>query len=92
MYLRKVDIRLIVLSRITAVQAGLDITRRDLESYYLSGGNVSNVVRALIAAKRGDIELSWEDATAIDLAGRDVLAEVQAAIQTTVEADENGNE
>ncbi len=92
MWLRKVDVREIVLCRITAVQAGLDLTRLDLESHYHAGGNVAKVVRALILAKREDIDLSWKDATTIDLAGRDVLAEVQAAIETRVESDVNGND
>ena len=88
MSLRKVDVREIVLSRITAVQAGLDITRLDLESHYLVGGNVAVVVRALILAKRENIELSWKDATAIDLEGRDVLVEVQAAMEEILYACE----
>ena len=89
MSLRKVDVRQIVLSRITAVQAGLDITRLDLESHYLVGGNVAKVVRALILAKRENIGLSWKDATTIDLAGRDVVAEVQATVDTKVNSDAN---
>ncbi len=92
MYLRKVDVREMVLCRITAVQAGLDLALRDLESHYHTGGNVAKVVRALIAAKRNGIEMSWIEATAIDLAGRDVLAEVQAAIETRVESGVNGND
>lgn len=93
MWLRKVDVREIVLCRITAVQAGLDVTGLDfLESHYHTGGNVAKVVRALILAKRENIDLSWKDATTIDLAGRDVLAEVQAAIETRVESDVNGND
>jgi hypothetical protein len=87
MWLRKVDLRQIVLCRITAVQAGLDLTRLDLEAHYHAGGNVPNVVRALIAARRANIDLSWKDATAIDLAGRDILAEVQAAVETKVHPD-----
>ena len=78
MYLRKTDYRKIVLSKITAVQAGLTLTTRDLESHYLAGGHISNVVRALIAAKRANITLDFNEAAAIDLFGRDVLAEVQA--------------
>ncbi len=58
MWLRKVDIRTIVISKITAIQAGLTLTTRDLESHYLARGNVPNVVRALIAASRANIELS----------------------------------
>jgi uncharacterized protein YqfA (UPF0365 family) len=68
MYLRKVDVREIVLSRITAVQAGLDLTMLDLESHYHAGGNVAKVVRSVILAKRENIDLSWKDATTIDLA------------------------
>jgi uncharacterized membrane protein (DUF485 family) len=79
MWLRKTDYRAIVLSKITAVQMGLDLDVKDLESHYLAGGHVPRVVRALIAARRKGIELSWEDATAIDSDGRDVLAEVQSA-------------
>jgi len=66
MWLRKVDTRTIVLSKITAVQAGLTVTTRDLESHYLSRGNVPNVVRALIAANRANIDLNLKTATAID--------------------------
>ncbi len=77
MWMRKVDIRTIVLSKIMGVQAGLELTTRDLESHYLAHGNVPNVVRALVAAKRKKINLSWEDAIAIDLDGRDVLKEMQ---------------
>ena len=82
MFLRKSDYRQIVLCRITAVQAGLDITTRQLESHFLAGGDVANVVKAMIVASREDIELTWEQATAIDLAERDVLAEVKEAMET----------
>jgi len=84
MSLRKVNARTIVLSRITAVQAGLDISQRDLESHYLAGGRVPNVVRALIAANRANIELSFNVATAIDLAGRDILEAVQTSVNPKV--------
>jgi len=70
MWLRKVDTKTIVISKITAIQAGLTITTRDLESHYLAGGRVPNVVRALVAANRANIDLSLKTATAIDLAGR----------------------
>ena len=63
MWLRKVDSKSIVLSRITAVQAGLQISIRDLESHFLAGGRVPNVVRALIAANRANIELTFKTAT-----------------------------
>jgi uncharacterized protein YqfA (UPF0365 family) len=84
MWLRKVDIRIIVLSKITAIQAGLSLTTRDLESHYLAGGRVPNVVRALIAANRANIELTLKIATAIDLAGRDILDAVQTSVNPKV--------
>ena len=84
MWLRKVDTRTLVLSKITAVQAGLTLTTRDLESHYLAGGRVPNVVRALIAANRANIELTLRTATAIDLAGRDILEAVQTSVNPKV--------
>ncbi|MFZ2146851.1 MAG: flotillin-like protein FloA [Sedimentisphaerales bacterium] len=84
MWLRKVDIRTIVISKITAIQAGLTLTTRDLESHFLAGGRVPNVVRALIAANRANIDLSLQTATAIDLAGRDILEAVQTSVNPKV--------
>jgi len=84
MWLRKVDARTIVLSKITAVQAGLQLTTKDLESHYLAGGRVPNVVRALIAADRANIDLSLKTATAIDLAGRDILDAIQTSVNPKV--------
>jgi uncharacterized protein YqfA (UPF0365 family) len=84
MWLRKVDSRTIVLSKITAIQAGLQLTTRDLESHYLAGGRVPNVVRALIAANRANIPLDLRTATAIDLAGRDLLDAVQTSVNPKV--------
>jgi uncharacterized protein YqfA (UPF0365 family) len=85
MRFRKVDPRVIVHSKIQAVQASLDfIDTRDLESHYLAGGRVRNVVVALIAANRANIELSWKTATAIDLAGRDILEAVQTSVNPKV--------
>ncbi len=84
MWLRKVDTRTIVISKITAVQAGLTLTTRDLESHYLARGNVPNVVRARIAANRANIELNLKTATAIDLAGRDILDAVQTSVNPKV--------
>ncbi len=80
MRLRKVDTRVILGTKIMAVQAGLDISTRDLESHYLAGGNPVNVVRALIAADRANIELDFQTAAAIDLAGRDVLDAVHTSV------------
>ncbi|MBN2183197.1 MAG: flotillin-like protein FloA [Sedimentisphaerales bacterium] len=84
MWLRKVDARTIVLSKITAIQAGLKLTTKDLESHYLAGGRVPNVVRALVAANRANIDLSLQTATAIDLAGRDILDAVQTSVNPKV--------
>ncbi len=84
MWLRRVDTRVIVLSKITAIQAGLTVTTRDLESHFLAGGRVPNVVRALIAANRANIELTLKTATAIDLAGRDILEAVQTSVNPKV--------
>ncbi len=84
MWLRRVDARTIVLSKITAVQAGLQLTTKDLESHYLAGGRVPNVVRALIAADRANIDLSLKTATAIDLAGRDILDAIQTSVNPKV--------
>ncbi len=84
MWLRKVDTRTIVLSKITATQAGLKLSTSDLESHFLAGGRVPNVVRALIAAARANIDLSWKTATAIDLAGRDILDAVQTSVNPKV--------
>ena len=84
MWLRKVNSQTIVQSKITAIQAGLQLSTKDLESHYLAGGRVPNVVRALIAANRANIELSFEVATAIDLAGRDILEAVQTSVNPKV--------
>ena len=84
MRLRKVDPRVIVLSRIRAVQAGLNISTRQLESHYLSGGNVPRVITALIAADRAKINLPFDTACAIDLAGRDILDAVHTSVNPKV--------
>jgi uncharacterized protein YqfA (UPF0365 family) len=80
MWLRKVDMRLIVGTKIMAIQAGLPVETRDLESHYLAGGRPVNVVRALIAADRANIELDFKTGAAIDLAGRDVLDAVHTSV------------
>lgn len=84
MWLRKVDPRSIVLSKITAIQAGIELSTKDLESHFLAGGRVPNVVRALIAANRANIDLTLKTATAIDLAGRDILDAVQTSVNPKV--------
>lgn len=84
MRLRKVDMRAMVLSRIRAIRAGIDVSMAEMENHYLSGGRVPNVVTALIAANRAAIELNWKTATAIDLAGRDILEAVQTSVNPKV--------
>ena len=70
--------------RIAAKKAGLDIPTADLESHYLAGGRVTNVVRAMIAADKARIDLGWERATAIDLAGRDIVDAVRTSVDPKV--------
>ncbi len=84
MRFRRVDPRIIVLSRIQAIRAGLDLSTLQLESHYLAGGRPVNVVRALIAANRANIDLTFQTATAIDLAGRDILDAVQTSVNPKV--------
>ena len=85
MSLRKVNARTIVQAKIMATQAGLgDITARKLEAHYLAGGDVPRVIRALIAAQRADLDLDFDRACAIDLAGRDVLDAVQTSVNPKV--------
>src|SRR5688572_12958502 len=81
MSLRKVNPTTIVDAHIMALQAGLkDVTARQLEAHYLAEGNVLRCVRALIAAHRAKIPLDWNTASAIDLAGRDVLEAVNTSV------------
>jgi len=84
MRFRKVKPRLIVENRITAKKAGIDITTEQLESHYLAGGHVTAVTRAVIAAKKAEIDLEWNIATAIDLAGRDILEAVRTSVNPKV--------
>ncbi len=84
MRLRKVDVRTIVFSRIRAVKAGLEISTNQLETHYLAGGRVPNVVSALIAALRAKIDLDWDVAASIDLAGRDILDAVNTSVNPKV--------
>jgi uncharacterized protein YqfA (UPF0365 family) len=85
MRFRKVPPKLVVNSKIMAVKAGLDvITTDDLESHYLAGGDVMRVVQALIAADKANIDLKFNRAAAIDLAGRNVLEAVQMSVNPKV--------
>ena len=84
MRFRKVPPKLMVQSKIMGVKAGLDLPTDNLESHFLAGGNVSRVVQALIAADKASIELDFNRAAAIDLAGRDVLEAVQMSVNPKV--------
>lgn len=85
MSLRKVNPRMIVDCKIMAVQAGLrGISTQGLEAHYLAGGNVRRVIQSLIVAHRANIELDWDMAAAIDLAGRNVLEAVQTSVDPKV--------
>ena len=84
MWMRKVNIKLVVDSRIQAVKAGLELSTNNLEAHYLAGGNVMNVVRALVAADKANIDLSFQQAAAIDLAGRDVHEAVSTSVYPKV--------
>jgi uncharacterized protein YqfA (UPF0365 family) len=84
MRLRKVPPEVVVLNRISAKKAGLDIPTDLMEAHYLARGNISRVVAAMIAADKAGIELPWNRATAIDLAGRDILDAVQTSVNPKV--------
>lgn len=84
MRIRKVPPRLIVESLITVTKAGLKVTTSEIETHYLAGGHVPSVIRALISADKANISLSFKQATAIDLAGRDVFEAVQISVNPKV--------
>lgn len=85
MSLRKIPPRVIVNARINAFKAGLKtITVEDLETHYLAGGHVTEVVQAMIAADKANIPIDWRRATAIDLAGRDLREAVQTSVYPKV--------
>ena len=90
MSFRQVNTRLILTSKVMAAQAGLDINRRTgistsrLEAHFLAGGNVMGVVNAIIAAQRARIDLDFDRAAAIDLAGRDVVDAVRTSVHPKV--------
>jgi len=85
MRIRKISPKLITDGIINLHRAGLNfVTSEDLETHYLAGGNITNVVDALIAADKAAIELDFKTATAIDLAGRDVKEAVQTSVYPKV--------
>jgi uncharacterized protein YqfA (UPF0365 family) len=81
---RKVPPSVIVNNMIAATKAGLHLQRDELEAHFLAGGHVQKVVNALISADKANIVLSFKTATAIDLAGRDVLDAVQMSVNPKV--------
>ena len=82
---RKVPPSIIVRAMIVAHKAGLiQVNRDELEAHFLAGGHVVKVVHALVSANKANIELSFQMATAIDLAGRDVLEAVQMSVNPKV--------
>lgn len=84
MRLRRVVPSKIVIPLIKATKAGLNVNVNQLEAHYLAGGNIDSVVDALIAAERAGIELPFEKAVAIDLAGRNVLEAVRMSVNPKV--------
>ena len=84
MRLRKVTPAAIVRPKISAAKAGLEVELDRMEAHYLAGGNVNTVILALISADKANIDLSFQRATAIDLAGRDVLEAVKMSVNPKV--------
>ena len=90
MHFTKVNPNVIVQAKVMSAQAGLNISKsngistRRLEAHYLAGGNVMNIIHAIIAAHRAEIPLDFDQAAAIDLAGRDVLDAVQTSVYPKV--------
>ena len=90
MSLRRVNKQIIVRGKVMAVQAGIGsesqsgVTTRRLEAHFLAGGSVPNVIQAIIAAHRADIDLDFDRAAAIDLAGRDVVDAIQTSVSPKV--------
>lgn len=84
MRLRKVSPALVVNAMIISTKAGLNISSNEIETHHLAGGNVNNVIKALISADKANIPLDFKLATAIDLAGRDVFDAVQISVNPRV--------
>lgn len=83
-FLRRIPPHDIVLPAIAAAYTGVPISVRLLQTHFMSGGNVGRVVSAIVAASKAKLELSWETATCIDLAGRDILEAVQMSVNPKV--------
>lgn len=81
---RGVNPKTIVMGMITGTKAGLSLKANELEAHYLAKGNVTKVIMALISANKANIPLDFKMASAIDLAGRDVLEAVQMSVNPKV--------
>lgn len=84
MPLRKINAGLIVNNYIFAKKAGLAISVEELETHFLAQGNVTRVVQAMVAANKANIDLQFKQATAIDLAGRDILEAINTSVNPKV--------
>ncbi len=88
MSIRNVNPSVIVRAKIMAVQSGVTdsypISNQALQAHYLAGGNVLNVIKALVAAHRAGLDVDWQVAQAIDLAGRDLLDAVRTSVNPRV--------
>ncbi|NBP80864.1 UPF0365 family protein, partial [bacterium] len=84
MRLRKVPPRQIITPKISATKAGIEIELDRMEAHFLAGGNVNAVTLALISADKANIDLTFERAASIDLAGRDVLEAVKMSVNPKV--------
>ena len=84
MKLRNVDYQMVVRQKIALIQSGVKVTTEDLESHYLSRGNVPKTSTAVIAAHKAGIDMPWKTAAAIDLAGRDILDAVRTSVNPKV--------
>ncbi|MBA3648342.1 MAG: flotillin-like protein FloA [Chitinophagales bacterium] len=84
MRIRKVPPSLVVNALINSTKAGLKVSSNEIETHYLAGGNVNQVIRAMISADKANIPLNWKMATAINLAGREVFEAVQMSVNPKV--------
>jgi len=84
MKLRRVPPHQVVLTYISAIKAGIEVSTDMLEAHYLAGGSMQNVIRAMIAADKANITLKFQQAAAIDLAGRNIIDAVQTSVNPKV--------
>ncbi|MHC5054982.1 MAG: flotillin-like protein FloA [Planctomycetota bacterium] len=84
MKIKKVPVTLIVNNRIKAVQGGVNVTSREMQAYYLAGGDVSTVVEATIRARNAKIALGWDTACEMARTRRDLLGAVETSIKPRI--------